>query len=140
MKKYIITSILLLIFLANILFAAQTQKSFSTVIASVTRTFKANWNYNCPAELEIHFKLYIKDGDQWILIKQMDSYCTQEDQETKHFEELFEYEIPALGKDYIFGMTAVNREGTESDIVQCTVHIPLPKPEAVQNFKVEVQQ
>jgi len=94
-------------------------------IAGTVQTFKASWDYNCPAALEIHFKLYIKDGDQWQLIK--------------HFEELFECEIPALGEDYVFGMTAVNREGTESDMVQCTTHVPLLKPEPIQNFSVEVQ-
>ncbi|MCD6422409.1 hypothetical protein J7L13_03635 [bacterium] len=139
MKRFIVILVFSLIFYTGILFGAQAQKTFSVAIASTTQTFKASWDYNCPAGLEIHFKLYIKDGDQWVLVKQMSSYCTQEDQEAKHFEELFECEIPALGEDYIFGMTAVNREGTESDMVQCTTHVPLPKPEAVQNFSVEVQ-
>ena len=91
------------------------------------------------SRLEIHFRIYVKEGDQWQLIKEMDSYCTEEDQETKYFEELFDCEIPTLGKNYTFGMTAVNREGTESDMAECTVHILLSKPWAIQNFNVEVQ-
>lgn len=139
MRRFVIILGLVLVFYTGILLAAQAQKTFNVAIAGTVQTFKASWDYNCPAALEIHFKLYIKDGDQWQLIKQMSSYCTQEDQESKHFEELFECEIPALGEDYVFGMTAVNREGTESDMVQCTTHVPLLKPEPIQNFSVEVQ-
>jgi len=139
MKRFVTILALVFIFYTGILLAAQTQKDFSIAIASTVQTFKASWDYNCPAGLEIHFKLYLKSGDQWVLVKQMSSYCTKEDQETKHFEELFDCEIPALGEDYTFGMSAVNREGTESDMVQCTAHVPLPKPEAIQNFNVEVQ-
>ncbi len=131
--------ILALIFFAGISFAAQTQKSFSIAIASVTETFKATWDYDCPSGLEIHFKLYIKNGDQWQFIKEMSSYCSQEDQQTKHFEELFDCEIPTLGEDYTFGLTAVNREGTESDIVESSVHVSLPKPDTPQNFIIEIQ-
>jgi len=139
MKKFITILALVFVFYTGILLAAQAQKGLSIAIAGTMQTFKASWDYNCPAGLEIHFNLYIKDGDQWVLIKQMDSCCTQEDQESTHFEEIFEYEIPALGHDYVFGMTAVNSEGIESDMAECTTHVPLPKPEAVQNFNVEVQ-
>jgi len=137
MKRLIM--MLLLLFCVAMAIGAEVEKNFSIAIASEVKTFKARWSYNCPAGLAIHFRIYVKDGNQWQLIKEMDSYCTEEDQETKYFEELFECEIPTLGEDYIFGMTAVNREGVESDIVESTVHIPLPKPEAVQNFNVEVQ-
>jgi len=44
----------------------------------------------------------------------------------------------SLGEDYTFGMTVVNRVGVEGDIVEGTIHIPLPKPEAPQSFEVEV--
>jgi len=131
--------ILTLIFYASISFAAQVQKSFSIAIASTTKTFKAAWDYDCPAGLEIHFKLYIKNGDQWQFVKKMSSYCSQEDQQTKHFEELFDYEIPILGEDYTFGLTAINREGTESDVVESSVHVPLPKPDSPRNFTIEIQ-
>jgi len=138
-EKFAIILALSLIFCTGILLGAETGKDFSIAIAGELKTLKASWSYGCPAGLAIHFKLYIKNGDQWQLIKEMDSYCTEEDQETEHFEELFECEIPALGQDYTFGMTAVNKEGTESDIVESTIHISLPKPKAPQNFEVEVQ-
>jgi len=139
MKKFITILALVFVFYTGILLAAQAQKGFSIAIAGTMQTFKASWDYNCPASLEIHFKLYVKNGDQWALIKQMDSYCAKEDQESKHFEEVFEYEISELGQDYTFGMTAVNREGVESDMAECTTHVPLPKPEMPLNFNVEVQ-
>jgi len=139
MKK-IVSWLLLLFCVTAATFAAEAQKEFSIAVASEIKTFKAKWSYNCPAGLEIHFNLYLKDGDQWQLVKQTDSYCSVEDQETKHFEELFECEIPVLGEDYTFGMTAVNREGTESDIVEYTIHILLPKPQPPQNFEILLEE
>jgi len=134
MKK-IIFWLLLFCVTVTICIGAESQKELFITIASETKNFKAVWDYGCPAGMEIHFNLYMKD-EQWQLIKEMDLYCTQEDQETKHFEELFECEIPDLGKDYIFGLSAVNDEGVESDIVESVVHVPLPPPEIPQNFKV----
>jgi len=138
MKKFVVL-VLLFVFYTGILLAAEARKTFSIAVAGTVQAFKASWDYNCPAGMEIHFKLYVKNGDQWVLIKQMESYCTEEDQESKHFEEAFEYEVPALGHDYTFGMTAVNSEGAESDMAECTTHVPLPKPEIPLNFNVEVQ-
>ncbi len=136
MKKLVV--VLLLLFCA-LAFGAEVEKNFSIAIASEVKTFKASWDYNCPAGLVIHFRLYVKDGDQWQMLKEMSSYCTKDDQETKHFEELFEWEIPTLGEDYVFGLTAVNDEDVESDVAKSTVHIPLPVPSTPQNFRVEVQ-
>jgi len=78
----------------------------------------------------------MKDGNGWKLIKEMKSYCTTEEQQSKSFEELFEAEVTTLGEDYTFGITAINGEGTESDFTESTIHIPLPKPEVVRNFEI----
>ena len=135
MKK-IISWLLLLFCVTAVTFGAEAQKEFSIAVASEIKTFKAKWSYNCPAGLEIHFKLYMKDGNGWKLIKEMKSYCTTEEQQSKSFEELFEAEVTTLGEDYTFGVTAINGEGTESDFTESTIHIPLPKPEAVRNFEI----
>ncbi|RLF97464.1 hypothetical protein DRN58_08795 [Thermococci archaeon] len=104
----------------------------------ITKNFKATWSYVCPGR-EIRFRLYVKTNNSYNLVKEMDGICLTSDTSDKNFEENFSWAVE-LGTDYTFALVAVNTEGTESDKAECTIHIPLPKPDTPESFSVELTE
>ena len=103
----------------------------------MNRQFEITWSYNCVKGTVTHFRLYIKLGDQWKLLKEMNSYCNGSKSGSQSFTEVIEHDAP-VGKEFVLGLTAVNQAG-ESKKIEYPIYIPVPDPDLPENFAITVK-
>ena len=102
----------------------------------MVKQFEITWGYNCIKGSETRFMLYVKHGDQWKLIKELDSHCDGSEDGYKSFKQLVEHDAP-VGKEFILGLSAVNQAG-ESEKIEYLISIPIPDPESPENFTIKI--
>jgi len=103
----------------------------------MVKQFEITWSYNCIKGLETHFRFYVKLGEKWKLLKELESYCSGNDDGYKSFKEVIEYDA-SVGKEFILGLSAVNQNG-ESKKIKYPVYIPVPDPDSPENFAITVK-
>jgi len=100
------------------------------------KQFEIAWSYNCVKGTETRFRLYVKVGEEWKLIKEMDSRCVGNKEGSQSFTEVVEHDAP-VGKEFTLGLTAINATG-ESEKTEYPVYIPIPDPDPPENFAVTI--